>query len=119
MADPSLEVCPNFVGNLYEDIQNDLIAATGATAEEKHRLMDTMRVSKIGINNGRMKLKWKQKLNELTQPGKEEERLAKEAETEKKHLEAEKKKPKMNGFNATASVGDSIAPCPSQYAIQS
>jgi hypothetical protein len=48
----------------------------------------------------------------------EEEHLAREAETENKHLEAEKKKPKMNGFNATASVGDSIAPHPSQYAIQ-
>ncbi|KAG2104278.1 hypothetical protein BD769DRAFT_1393437 [Suillus cothurnatus] len=34
MANPSLEVCPNFEGNLYEDICNDLIAATGATAEE-------------------------------------------------------------------------------------
>jgi hypothetical protein len=48
----------------------------------------------------------------------EEECLAKEVETENKCLEAEKKKPKMNGFNATASVSDSIAPCPSQYAIQ-
>jgi hypothetical protein len=34
MTDPSLEVCPNFEGNLYKDIHNDLIAATGATAEE-------------------------------------------------------------------------------------
>jgi hypothetical protein len=34
MANPSLEVCPDFEGNLYEDIRNDLIAATGATIEE-------------------------------------------------------------------------------------
>ncbi|KAG2100881.1 hypothetical protein BD769DRAFT_1676888 [Suillus cothurnatus] len=89
MADPSLEVRPDFEGNLYEDIRNDLIAATGATVEES------------GID---------------TQE--EEERLAKEVETENEHLEAEKKKPKMNGFITTASVGDSIAPRPSQYAIQ-
>jgi hypothetical protein len=34
MADPSLEVCPDFAGDLYASICEDLIAATGAGAQE-------------------------------------------------------------------------------------
>ncbi|KAG2086725.1 hypothetical protein BD769DRAFT_1373499, partial [Suillus cothurnatus] len=48
----------------------------------------------------------------------EEKHLAKEAEAEKDHLETEKKKPKMNGFSAMVTIGDAIAPHPSQYTIQ-
>jgi hypothetical protein len=48
----------------------------------------------------------------------EEERRAKEAEADKEHLESERKKPKMNGFSVNATMGDAIAPHPSQYAIQ-
>ncbi|KAG1728859.1 uncharacterized protein EDB91DRAFT_1253287 [Suillus paluster] len=41
-----------------------------------------------------------------------------EAEVQKEHAEAEKKKPKMNGFKEASTVGDFLAPCPSQYAVQ-
>jgi hypothetical protein len=37
---------------------------------------------------------------------------------EKERLDAKKKKPKMNGFSATTTISDAIAPRPSQYAIQ-
>jgi hypothetical protein len=124
MADPSLEVRPDFGGNLYEDIRNDLIAATGATVEEVvARLTETWTRG----HNERIQ-EWNRQREEEAQAEaeieraraarEEEEHLAKEAETENERLEAEKKKPKMNGFNATVSVGDSIAPRPSQYAIQ-
>ncbi|KAG2160172.1 uncharacterized protein EDB93DRAFT_1099534 [Suillus bovinus] len=48
----------------------------------------------------------------------EEEHLARQVEEENEHLESEKKKPKMNGFNVASTIGNAIAPCPSQYAIQ-
>lgn len=44
--------------------------------------------------------------------------IAKEAEAKNDCLNAEKKKPKMNSFSATITVGDTIAPHPSQYTIQ-
>jgi hypothetical protein len=124
MANPSLEVCPDFEGNLYEDICNNLIAATGATAEEVvAQLTETWTCR----HNKRIQ-EWNQQWEEEAQAEAEiewaraaqdeEEHLAKEAKTENERLEAEKKKLKMNGFNATVSVGDSITPRPSQYAIQ-
>jgi hypothetical protein len=48
----------------------------------------------------------------------EEEHLVEEAGAEKDHLKTEKKKPKMNGFSTMVTVGNTIAPHPSQYAIQ-
>ncbi|KAG2120347.1 hypothetical protein BD769DRAFT_1390351 [Suillus cothurnatus] len=95
MADPSLEVCPDFAGDLYASIREDLIAATGANKARPEA-----------------EIEWACTAQD------EEERLAKEAEAEKEHLDAEKKKPKMKGFSATATVSDAIAPRPSQYAIQ-
>ncbi|KAG1792599.1 uncharacterized protein HD556DRAFT_1238950, partial [Suillus plorans] len=37
---------------------------------------------------------------------------------EKERLDAEKKKPKMNGFDKTSSIGDFLTPRPAQYVIQ-
>ncbi|KAG2156563.1 uncharacterized protein EDB93DRAFT_1079506 [Suillus bovinus] len=48
----------------------------------------------------------------------EAERVIREEEAQKERAEAEKKKPKMNGFEETSTVGDFLAPRPSQYAVQ-
>ncbi|KAG2137183.1 hypothetical protein BD769DRAFT_1352001 [Suillus cothurnatus] len=115
MADPSLEVRPDFEGNLYEDIRNDLIAATGATAEE---VVAWLTETWTRGHNKRIQ-EWNRQREEEAQAEaeieqarltrqraawEEEERLAREAETENECLEAEKKKPKMNGFNAKYAI---------------
>ncbi|KAG1827431.1 uncharacterized protein BJ212DRAFT_1257667 [Suillus subaureus] len=124
MADPSLEICPDFARDLYARIRDDLVAATGA---EPQAVIDRLIGTWTEGHQARV-LKWNQQREEEARAEAEieqaqaervkEERLAKEAETEKEHLDSEKKKPKMNGFNATPTVGDAIAPHPSQYAIQ-
>ncbi|KAG1903600.1 uncharacterized protein F5891DRAFT_1210143 [Suillus fuscotomentosus] len=48
----------------------------------------------------------------------EEARILREAEAKKEKAEVEKKKPKMNSFDETVSVGDFISLRPSQYAVQ-
>ncbi|KAG1793830.1 uncharacterized protein HD556DRAFT_446303 [Suillus plorans] len=124
MADPSLEVCPDFAGDLYAAIRTDLVNATGTTHEAvAERLRDAWTTG----HEARI-LEWNRQREEEAQAEaeieqaravrEEEERIAREAEAEKDRFDAEKKKPKMNGFNATVTVGDAIAPRPSQYAIQ-
>ena len=44
-------------------------------------------------------------------------RQQEEAEAEAEQVAIEKKKPKMNGFNPSKSIGDTIVPNPSQYAL--
>ncbi|KAG2147225.1 hypothetical protein BD769DRAFT_1345936 [Suillus cothurnatus] len=124
MADPSLEVCPDFAGDLYTAIRLDLVNATGTTHQAvAERLKDAWTAGhELRV------LEWNRQREEEAQAEaevervhaahEEEERRAKEAEAEKEHLESERKKPKMNGFSANATVGDAIAPRPSQYAIQ-
>jgi hypothetical protein len=124
MADPSFEVCPDFAGDLFEGIRNDLVNATGTTHQA---VADRLREAWEVGHETRVR-DWNRQRDEAAQEEaeierarvarEEEERTAKEAEAEKERLELEKKKPKMNSFNATVTVGDAIAPRPSQYAIQ-
>ncbi|KAG1884065.1 hypothetical protein F4604DRAFT_1979952, partial [Suillus subluteus] len=124
MADPSLEICPDFAGDLYAGIRDDLVAATGA---EPQAVIDRLIGTWTEGHQARV-LEWNQRREEEARAEAEieqaraerveEERLVKEAETEKERLDSEKKKPKMNGFNVTTTVGDAIAPHPSQYATQ-
>lgn len=48
----------------------------------------------------------------------EEQAQLEEAEVEKEHKDAEKKKPKIDDFNENRPAFSIITPCPSQYAIQ-
>ncbi|KAG2140556.1 hypothetical protein DEU56DRAFT_735009 [Suillus clintonianus] len=123
MADPNNEVCPDFASAAYAEIREDLIRASGQTEDQ--------------VTN-RMVVSWTQShrqwVEEWNQEKEQEERNAaevaqaraqqeeeireqQEAEAEKEHLDTEKKKPKMNGFNATLTVGDFITLHPAQYAI--
>jgi hypothetical protein len=118
MADPSLEVCPDFASEFYDGIRADLAAATNAQPQE---VIDRLVESWTAGHEARV-ADWNRRHDEEIQlvraAREEEERLARQAEEENERLESEKKKPKMNGFNVTSTIGDAIAPRPSQYAIQ-
>ncbi|KAG1725487.1 uncharacterized protein EDB91DRAFT_1208983 [Suillus paluster] len=124
MVDPTTEACPDYAGALYAGIRTDLTAATGQTEQEViDRLVDTW-------NTGHEErvLAWEQQQEnealavanaERAREAQEEaEHALQEAEAQKEHAEAEKKKPKMNGFKEASTVGDFLAPRPSQYAVQ-
>ncbi|KAG2050957.1 hypothetical protein BDR06DRAFT_890770 [Suillus hirtellus] len=124
VANPILEVIPDFAGNAYAGIHVDLQAATNQTKEEVvTHLSDTWNAD----HNARI-AEWNQDQEAEAKVLAEAERARitqedaecaqHEAEAEREHLEAEKKKPKMNGFNEVSSVGDYLTPCPAQYAIQ-
>ncbi|KAG1815936.1 uncharacterized protein BJ212DRAFT_1481001 [Suillus subaureus] len=124
MADPALEVCPDFARDLYAAICLDLVNTTNTTHQAvAERLRDAWTAShELRV------LEWNCQREEEVQAEaeveqvcvvcEEEECTAMEAEAEKECLETERKKPKMNGFSANATVGDAIAPHPSQYTIQ-
>ncbi|KAG2098718.1 uncharacterized protein F5147DRAFT_582938 [Suillus discolor] len=124
VADPTLEVMPDFAGVLYNSIREDLAAATNQTKEQVAARLE--RAWRDG-NNVRV-AEWNQHHDEEAQAAadaeraraaqEEAERMQHETEAEKERLEAEKKKPKMNGFDEASSVGDFLNPHPMQYAIQ-
>ncbi|KAG1870481.1 hypothetical protein C8R48DRAFT_770932 [Suillus tomentosus] len=124
MADPSFEICPDFDGPAYANICDDIRQATGQTQEA---VVACLTQSWTVGHNQRID-EWNQnreqeaalaaKAEQARADQEEEACLQKEAEAEREKVEAAKKKPKMNGFDEVSSVGDSIAPRPSQYAIQ-
>ncbi|KAG1769852.1 hypothetical protein EDD22DRAFT_770699 [Suillus occidentalis] len=124
MADPSLEVCPDFASEFYEAIRADLAAATNAGPQEIiDRLVETWMAGhdvRVAEWNRRRdeEAQEEEELRLVRAAREEEEHLARQAEEENEHLESEKKKPKMNSFNVASTIGDTIAPHPSQYAIQ-
>ncbi|KAG1758761.1 hypothetical protein EDD22DRAFT_849773 [Suillus occidentalis] len=99
LADPVLEVQPNFKSAAYTGWLNALVA--GGMAKE-----DALKQMAEG---------WRLEHQECIL---ERERAEKEAEEQLERRKAEKKKPKINDFDDGAVVADVIIPCPSQYAIQ-
>ncbi|KAG0692685.1 hypothetical protein DFH29DRAFT_817267 [Suillus ampliporus] len=124
MADPSNEVCPDFNGNAYANICDDICRAT---AETQEAVVLRLTQSWTAGHNQRVD-EWNQnreqeiadavEAHRARAAQEDETRAQQEAEAERERVESEKKKPKMNGFNDKASVGDSISPRPSQYAVQ-
>ncbi|KAG1859981.1 hypothetical protein C8R48DRAFT_605470 [Suillus tomentosus] len=124
MADPSLEVCPDFDGPAYANICDDIRRATGQSQEDVvTRLTQSwtdghnQRVNEWNLNREQEAAEAAE-IEQARAAQEEEARILREAEAEKEKAEAEKKKPKMGSFDETVSVGDSISPRPSQYAIQ-
>lgn len=125
MADPNNEVCPDFTSAAYDEIRENLIRASGQTEAQ---VTNWMVVSWTQSHHKHVD-EWNQereqeeydaaKVVQARAQQEEEEEIheQQEAEAEKEHLDAEKKKPKMNGFNATLTIGDVITPRPAQYAI--
>jgi hypothetical protein len=110
MADPSLEVCPDFASEFYEAIRADLAAATNAGPQEIiDRLVETWTAghdARVAEWNRRRdeEAQEEEELRLVRAAREEEEHLARQAEEENEHLESEKKKPKMNGFTAYAVI---------------
>ncbi|KAG0697775.1 hypothetical protein DFH29DRAFT_984121 [Suillus ampliporus] len=123
MADPNNEVCPDFVSAAYAEIREDLIRAS---AQTEAQVINRMVVSWTQSHRQRVD-DWNQEQEQEEHDAAEvaqartlqEEEIheRQEADAEKECLETEKKKPKMNGFNATLTVSDFIMPRPAQYAI--
>lgn len=124
MADPSNEVCPDFNGDAYTDIREDIRRATGGTQEavvlrlsQSWTIGHNQRVNEWNLNRER-ELADAAEADQARAAQEDEARAQQEAEDEREKVEVDKKKPKMNGFNDRASVGDALAPRPSQYATQ-
>ncbi|KAG1734169.1 hypothetical protein EDB19DRAFT_1639280 [Suillus lakei] len=124
MADPSNEVCPDFNGNAYTNICDDICQAT---AETQAAVIQHLTQSWTVGHNQRVN-EWNQnreqelvdteEANRARAAQEDEVRAQQEAEDEKERIESEKKKLKMNSFNDKTSVGDAISPRPSQYVVQ-
>jgi hypothetical protein len=121
--DPNFETCPEYGGPEFDIIRTTLINTAGMTNEGViQHLEDAWTQQK----NRRVE-RWNQQLQndirlrqEAEQRQQEEEnavRTQREAEQEAERREAEKKKPKMNGFDANATVDDFIIPRPATYAL--
>ncbi|KAG2740594.1 hypothetical protein P692DRAFT_201842456 [Suillus brevipes Sb2] len=94
LSDPSTEVRPDFAGDLYAGIRNDLMAATGnCLAETWDTDHEEHEADALAAEEAERALRTQR----------DEERAQREAEAEREHLEAEKKKPKMNGFDQSTS----------------
>ncbi|KAG2345622.1 hypothetical protein BDR05DRAFT_879940 [Suillus weaverae] len=124
MANPSNEVCPNFNGNVYTNICDDIRQAIGETQEavvqcltQSWTVGHNQRVNEWNQNRER-ELADAVEANQARAAQEDEAQVQQEAEEERERIKSEKKKPKMNSFNNKVSVGDSISPRPSQYAVQ-
>lgn len=120
MADPNNEVCPDFASDAYGEIWDNIIRASGQTEAQ---VINQMVVSWTQSHCQRVD-NWNQEREqeehdaaEARMLQEEEIRKWQEADAEKEHSETEKKKPQMNGFNATLTIGDFITPRPAQYTI--
>ncbi|KAG2335529.1 hypothetical protein BDR05DRAFT_1006720 [Suillus weaverae] len=124
MADPSNEVCPDFNGNTYTNICNNIHQATIETQEA---IVQCLTQSWTVGHNQRVN-EWNQnreweladaaEANQARAAQEDKVWVQQEAKEERERIESKKKKLKMNSFNDKVSVGDSISPHPSQYAVQ-
>ncbi|KIK92588.1 hypothetical protein PAXRUDRAFT_13152 [Paxillus rubicundulus Ve08.2h10] len=95
MADPALEVRPNFASKAFAPIREALIQATNKSAQQVTESDQA----------------WVAEEAEQQQREQEEEELClAEEEAEQECREGEKKKPKMNDFNQATSVSSVIVP---------
>ncbi|KAN0078025.1 hypothetical protein V8E55_010082 [Tylopilus felleus] len=95
MADPAFEVRPDFASNTYHMVREAVMAAHNIDIDEA--------IDRIAAA-------W--------QLEHDQRRRLQEAEVEREHREAEKKKPKISDFNEDQPPPNVVAPRPSQYAFQ-
>ena len=121
--DPALTQCPDFSSESYRLVREAYSAAH--TISDEDAITALIRAWTDG--NEAQKQAWVLQQEEDQRIRAEEERLRdqeaaalrqkEEAEAEAERVAIEKKKPKMNGFDPSKSVGDTIIPNPSQYAL--
>lgn len=120
--DPCLEVLLDHTGPHYNDIRL-LLLNTGLTLEQA---IQSLNDSWTQTRDKPIQA-WDQQVLADNNEAEEAQRLLQEEEQlrlqqkqqdkENKHLEAEKKRPKMNDFEETTIVSNYIAPRPSQYTL--
>ena len=113
--DPGLDICPDFASLHYGPLRNSLTDA-GATEEEAlTRLTESW-----NQENQARREAWEHQVEEDQQVADKADCLARELEQDEldtARREREKKRPKINDFDANSSVGSYITPRPSTYAI--
>ena len=119
---PHLEIILNFAGPHYEPIQA-LLVNNGQTEEEAVQFLTTPWMNghqermqawdQQVINNARDQEEQRQ----LAQEQEDQVNTQRELEAENERQEAEKKRPKMNGFDKDTMVNDFFTPCPSPYTL--
>ena len=121
--DPALTQCPDFLSESYRLVREAYSAAH--TVSDEDAITALVRAWTDG--NEAQKQAWVLQQEDNQRIRAEQERLRdqeaaalrqqEEAEAEAERVAIEKKKPKMNGFDPSKSVGDTIIPNPSQYAL--
>ncbi|KAG2125468.1 hypothetical protein DEU56DRAFT_759207 [Suillus clintonianus] len=115
-SDPALEAQPNFESAAY---RGWLTALTNGGLGREEALAQM--VEDWGLEHQKRINLWRQQVEEEARELREQaehEKAEKDAEEQEERREAEKKKPKINDFDAEITVADIIIPRPSQYAIQ-
>ena len=124
MADPSLEVRPNFESNAYRAVREALMLAhnkevaaaierlSTAWEDDHHVCVEAWNLQREVEDQETERIHQERRQRE------EEQRQLKEAEAEKERRDAEKKKPKINDLNENCPPPSIIIPRPSQYALQ-
>ena len=120
--DPALEICPDYASPDLQPIQDLLTQVGWSNKEAVQALSDTWI-----INNNNHKEAWcLQEEAEVAQRADQQrlldeqaaqERQQREEEAEQERVQAEKKKPKINDFNESRAINDTITPNPSPYPI--
>ncbi|KAG1888049.1 hypothetical protein F4604DRAFT_1915947 [Suillus subluteus] len=115
-SDPALEVQPNFESPAFAACTAALVASSMTEEDALGQLVNGWtqeRQERIDL--------WQQQLDEearARQEAEQREREEKEIADAEERCETEKKKPKINDFNADLPVSDVIIPCPSQFTLQ-
>ena len=125
MADPNLDVAPDFAGPDFNIIRQGLRLGYQENNQEAiERLVtawEASRIARTAIWNAQKEADTRVAKEAeaacTAQEEEEEERLARE-EAKREQRESDKKKPKMNPFVPGMSVADVLVHPPSQYALQ-
>ena len=124
MADPSLEVRPDFESNAYravcealmlvhnEEVATAIERLSTAWEDDHHARVEAWNLQREVEDQEAECIHQERRQRE------EEQRQLEEAEAEKERRDAEKKKPKINDFNENRPPPSIIVPRPSQYALQ-
>lgn len=122
-SNPALDVEPDFTSPTFEGLRNCIIGNSQTThAEAANELTvgwqqdHDIRITawnQQATEDARLAAEQAQTAREVL----EQEERTREQEAENERREAEKKKPKINDFKVGTSVGNTLTPRPSQYAI--
>ncbi|KAG6373139.1 hypothetical protein JVT61DRAFT_6748 [Boletus reticuloceps] len=124
MADPNLEVHPNFASNAFHEVRGavmDVLHIDMAQATERLKMAwDANHAQQIEEWNAQLTADALDAEHLQHEQGErdDEARRLEEADAEKECKEVEKKKPRISDFNTTLAPPNTIVPRPSQYAIQ-